>query len=175
MTDCLPDTPVLTTERLTLRPPKVTDWPAYAAFMETDAARFFAGHRNPTAAWRSFGAVIWNWLHRGFGPWAVTEDGEGSIALVGPKWPEGWPAPEITWIAYAPAVGRGIAAEAARAARRDAYERLGWTEAVSYIEDANTRSIALAQRLGCHLDAEAPTPGGPVRAWRHPGPEGGAA
>ncbi len=63
MTPRLADTPVLVTERLTLRPPKVVDWSAYADFMQTDAASFFAGHGNPTAAWRSFGSVIWNWRH----------------------------------------------------------------------------------------------------------------
>tara|TARA_R110002049_G_scaffold46889_2_gene135967 strand:+ start:1259 stop:1402 length:144 start_codon:yes stop_codon:yes gene_type:complete len=39
------------------------DWSACADFMPTDAAGFFAGHGNPTAAWRSFGSLIWNWRH----------------------------------------------------------------------------------------------------------------
>ncbi|PWJ16190.1 GNAT family N-acetyltransferase [Jannaschia seohaensis] len=168
MTDRL----ALTTERLTLRPPTVADWAPYAAFMRTDAARHFAGHRSETAAWRSYGAIMWHWMHLGFGPWAVTETGDDScVGIVGPKRPAGWPEGEITWIVFAPAAGRGIAAEAARAARRDAYDRLGWTTAVSYIEDGNHRSTALARRLGCSVDAEARLPGGPVRAWRHPAPE----
>ena len=170
MTPHLADTPVLTTERLTLRAPQVGDWPAYAAFMTTDAARFFAGHRNVTAAWRSFGVVIWHWLHKGFGPWTVTMEG-APVGLVGPKYPEGWPEGEITWIVYESAVGKGIAAEAAQAARKDAYTRLGWTTAVSYIEDANDRSVALAKRLGCTVDADAERPDDSVRAWRHPAPE----
>jgi RimJ/RimL family protein N-acetyltransferase len=162
--------PEIETERLILRPPRVEDWPAYAAFMETDAARFFAGYKNRTAAWRSYGTVIWHWLHKGFGPWTVAQ-GEEPVGLVGPKQPDGWPEGELTWIAYGTAEGKGIAHEAALAARDDAYDRLGWTTAVSYIEDDNTRSTALAKRLGCTIDPDAESPGGPVRVWRHPGPE----
>jgi len=39
---------------------------------------------------------------------------------------------------------------------------------VSYIKDGNVRSVRLAERLGCTLDATAPrrADGSPV--WRHP-------
>ena len=103
---------------------------------------------------------------------AVTETGDDMcIGIVGPKRPPHWPEGELTWIVFGSAEGKGIASEAARAARDDAYARLGWDTAVSYIEDGNTRSIALAERLGCTCDVDALVPGGPVKAWRHPAPE----
>ncbi len=160
------------TERLIMRPPSRLDWPAYARFMETEPAKFFAGFRNTGRAWRSFGTLIWHWIDRGFGPWAVTARGhDDCIGIVGPKFPPGWPEGELTWIVFGDTEGRGIASEAARAARADVYHRPGWTTAVSYIEPENTRSVALAERLGAQRDDTARLPGGPVRAYRHPAPE----
>ncbi|MEM7438135.1 MAG: GNAT family N-acetyltransferase [Pseudomonadota bacterium] len=162
----------LITDRLSLREPVPGDWAAYARFMATEAARFFKGYKNPTEAWKSFGMIRWHWEDLGFGPWAVTaKNDDQCIGIVGPKKPPHWPEGELTWIVFEGAEGKGIAAEATLAARTDAYDRLGWPTVVSYIEDANTRSVALAQRLGCTCDADAPVPGGPVKAWRHPGPE----
>ncbi len=172
MTPRLADIPVLETDRMILRAPAKHDWAAYARFMESDAARFFAGFRNAGRAWRSFGTLIWHWIDRGFGPWALTRKGSDEcIGIVGPKKPVGWPEGEITWIVFGAAEGQGLAFEAAKAARADAYDRLGWPSAVSYIESENTRSIALAERLGAKLDPDAALPGGPVRAWRHPAPK----
>lgn len=165
-------TPVITTDRLRLRPPGRADWPAYAAFMQTPQARFFAGHGKPGQAWRSFGTVIWHWIDLGFGPFAVTaKDSDTCIGLIGPKCPVGWPEGEITWIAFGTAEGRGIASEAARAALGYAARDLHWATAVSYIEPDNTRSVALAERLGARLDADATAPGPGVQVYRHRMPE----
>jgi RimJ/RimL family protein N-acetyltransferase len=88
----------------------------------------------------------------------------------------GWPEKEIGWSVWAPeAEGKGLAFEAAQAARAWAYGTLGWTTAVSYIDPANARSIALARRLGATRDPEAPlidgyTPENTL-VFRHPAPE----
>ena len=60
--------------------------------------------------------------------------------------------------------------EAAVAARRYAYDTLGWTRPVSYIHPDNARSIALAERLGCVRDPNAacPFPETPDLVFRHP-------
>ena len=163
--------PVITTDRLRLRAPVRTDWPAYAAFMQTPQARFFAGHGKPGLAWRSFGMVIWHWIDLGFGPFAVTtQDDDTCIGLIGPKRPVGWPEGELTWIAFGTAEGKGIAAEAARAALDYAACTLNWATAVSYIEPENTRSVALAERLGARLDPDATAPGPGLQVYRHPLP-----
>ena len=56
--------------------------------------------------------------------------------------------------------------------RRHTYADLGWTTAVSYIDARNTRSLALARRLGCTRDEAAPRPKSdePIEVWRHPAP-----
>ena len=69
--------------------------------------------------------------------------------------------------------GKGIAYEAAHAARQDAFTRLGWNTAVSYIAPENVRSIKLAERMGAVLDpkAKAPKEDEPCLVYRHPKPE----
>jgi RimJ/RimL family protein N-acetyltransferase len=160
--------PTLETERLILRRPHREDWPAYAAFMKTPAARFFRGHRRATEAWRSFGVGLWHWTDLDYGPFALTmKDDNTCLGLVGPKCPPGWPEGEITWIVFGAAEGKGIATEATRAALSFAARNLGWTTAVSYIDAPNQRSIALAERLGASLDEMAEAPGPDILVYRH--------
>ena len=54
--------------------------------------------------------------------------------------------------------------------RRRRAGSLGWTTCVSYIDPANRRSIALAERLGAQEDTTAPKPDAYCRVYRHPGP-----
>lgn len=171
MTSHLHSDTVLETERLIMRQPRKDDWPAYCAFMETEAARFYRGFRNTLEAWKSFGTLRWHWECFGFGPWALTKKGnDACIGIVGPKQPPNQPDGDLMWIVFGEAEGKGYATEAAKAARADAYDRLGWTGIVSFIEDANTRSIALAKRLGAKLDPDTYSPDQMEQAWRHPGP-----
>lgn len=154
--------PVLETERLRLRAPNVSDWPLWRAFAETDRARFLrAEDHDDAAAWRSFGHVIGHWVLRGYGGFVITAKGDDTaMGMVGPWYPEGWPEREIGWTLWSQATeGQGFATEAALAARRYAFDVLNWSEAVSYIDQGNTRSIALAERLGAALDTGAKVPG----------------
>jgi ribosomal-protein-alanine N-acetyltransferase len=92
--------------------------------------------------------------------------------VVGILYPEDWPEPEIAWSLFAEAEGRGIAYEAAQVARRYAYETLGWTTIISCVKPENTRSAALARRLGARPDGHHDHPMiGRLHIWRHPGPE----
>lgn len=65
--------------------------------------------------------------------------------------------------------------EAARAVRNHAYGALGLITLVSYFDRENTRSIAVADRLGCTRDPQAAIPDIPgwkdALVYRHPGPE----
>ena len=173
----LSPTPVLRTARLVLRAPNAADWPAFRDFTRDDRSRFVrAAEMTDEMAWRGFGHVIGHWVLRGFGMFIVTEQGQDAgLGMVGPWMPEGWPEPEIGWSMWTAGVeGRGYAFEAAEAARDWVWQTLGWTRFVSYIDPANTRSQALARRLGCTVDPGAPYPGDEaVQVWRHP--EGGAA
>lgn len=173
MTIRLHGIPILETDRLVLRGPKAADTDGYVDFMMSKRSQYVGGHLSRAKSWRAFTNEIGHWLIRGFGMWAVTMKGDDTcLGYVGPWRPEGWPENEIGWVIWEDAEGKGVAQEAARAARDFAYGTLGWTTAVSYIDRPNHRSIALAERLGCVRDRGAATPeGDDCLVYRHPGPE----
>jgi RimJ/RimL family protein N-acetyltransferase len=175
MTPVLAHTPVIETERLTLRAPGRDDWPAFNAFIASPRADFVRSTAyDPELAWRGFGHLVGHWVLRGFGVFVFTLRGETSaLGMAGPWFPEGWPEREIGWAVWdGAAEGKGYAFEAAAAARRFAFTTLGWNTAVSYIAPANARSIALARRLGAMPDDAAAHPGtDPCLVFRHAGPE----
>lgn len=115
--------------------------------------------------------MIGHWTMCGFGKWAVTLQGnDQAIGLVGLYFPSEWPERKVGWHLWDEgAEGKGYAFEAALAACAHAFGTLGWTTAVSYIAARNTRSIALATRLGAVRDAGAATPDNdPVLVYRDP-------
>ena len=164
--------PTLTTERLTLRAPRASDIDAFAAFRASKQMAHLGGPIDRAAAWHQLTGIAGQWMLRGYGRWIVTLTGDDRpLGLVGLYHPDDWPAPEIGWSVFAEAEGRGIAHEAALAARAFAYDRLGWTTVMSLIADGNTRSIALAKRLGCTADGSFDhATYGAMTIWRHPAP-----
>ncbi len=165
--------PALTTERLTLRAPQISDFDAYAAFRGSERARHLGGPYSRTRAFEQLGEIIGHWHLRGFGRWMVADRRtDQPLGIVGLFYPDDWPEPEIAWSVFAAGEGRGIAAEAAVASRAYAYDTLGWTTAISLIAPANTRSIALARRLNATLEKTYDDEGiGEMQLWRHPAPE----
>lgn len=164
-------TPTLETERLILRVPRAGDHDIYSAFIRSDRARFMGQETGPIGAWATFSAEIGHWAMFGFGAFALDcKDTGRTLGMVGPFKPQVWPENEIGWFMFE-GEGKGYAYEAALATRAWAYETLGWTTAVSYIDHRNTRSIALATRLGAVLDPDAPSIVSDDVVYRHPGPE----
>lgn len=165
--------PVLNTQRLTLRAPEDRDFPAYADFAASDRSVHVGGPFTKREALAKFMSLAAHWAQHGFGRWIVADrDTDEALGIVGLYFPDHWPEPEIAWTLFAPAEGRGIAEEAARAARAHAYGALGWTTVVSLCDPVNARSRALAQRLGCSYEADHRHPEyGILQIWRHPGPE----
>lgn len=161
----------LETERLRLRPLAPKDANAITAYYETERAKYTGGHLPRFGAWKNTAFMFGHWQLKGFGLWAVTLKGDDTIiGLVGPFFPDGWPEPEIGWIVFEGAEGKGIAFEAAQASLKDAQDRLGWEEIVHYIAPENTRSIRLAERLGAKHDPHAavPKPDDPCLVYRQP-------
>lgn len=167
--------PVLETERLILRAPQAGDWPQFNAMLQSDRGQMIrTGAYDLSNTWRGFNHLIGHWVTRGFGMFVWQAKGCATpLGACGPWFPETWPEREIAWSVWAPAAeGKGLAFEAATAARRFAYDVLGWTTAVSYIASGNHRSARLAERMGAVIDATAASMGTPpVRVFRHPGPE----
>ena len=175
MTPHLADTPVLQTERLTLRAPAPRDADAFVAFYQSERAKFVGGPKTAREAWNFFGTEIGHWAIRGYGMFTVTRKGDdAALGIVGHWYPHGWPETEVGWVLFDETVeGTGIAFEAAKAVVDHGWNALGWTEMVSYIDHGNDRSVALAERLGAYLDPDAAAPAKEQGIWvfRHPNPE----
>ena len=164
--------PTLTTERLVMRAPELRDFEVYAEFRASDRAKFVGGPNPRPQAWQQLCAVVGQWALRGYGRWIVADKGNDTpYGLVGLHHPEEWPEPEIAWSLFASGEGKGIAFEAASAARDYAYQTLGWTTAMSLIDPQNTRSMALGRRMGCRPDGVFEHAlFGNMQIWRHPDP-----
>ena len=163
--------PVIDTPRLRLRGPEAADFDTFAGFMASPRAACVGGPVPRAQAWRSFGHLAGHWLMRGYSMFIIADrDGGAPLGMAGPWFPEGWPEPEIGWSIWAAeAEGKGVAFEAATAARHWAYDALGWTTAISLIVDGNARSEALAARMGCVLEGEfTHEVYGKSRIFRHP-------
>lgn len=166
--------PTLTTERLYLRGPVPADLDAFVAFYGSERSQYVSGPKSAKDAWKLFAIEHGHWAIRGYGMWTVTLKGDDApLGMVGMWYPEGWPEQELGWILYPEAEGKGLAYEAALAARKYAYSTLGWGTAVSYIDEPNMRSRKLAEKLGCKRDDAAETldyDETPVLVYRHPAP-----
>jgi RimJ/RimL family protein N-acetyltransferase len=107
----------------------------------------------------------WCFEDRGYGLWALELPGSapfiGCVGLleVGSELPFA-PAVELGWRLARAHWGRGLAAEAARAAVAFAFDDLRLTGLVAYTAERNLRSRRLMERLGMHHD--------PAEDFRHP-------
>jgi len=165
--------PTLHTDRLILRGPEAADVEHIVAFYaDAERSKGFGGPLPRDEAWRWFASVIGHWHLRGYGFWTVTKDG-APCGFVGIWYPEGWPEPELGWIAFEGFEGQGIAFEAALAVREHAYANMGFTTLTSNIIPGNDRSVKLAERLGAvHETTYDNINMGTEMLFRHPGPDG---
>ena len=165
--------PTIETERLTLRALVANDFDAFADFHASDRSVGVGGPFSRSDAWRRFATFIGHWELRGYGMWSVVEKASGlPVGHVGFWNPEGWAEPELGWIVYQDFEGKGIALEAAMAARNFAYQTMGWVTTTSVISPDNLRSIALAERMGATFERKWETPSGhQALIYRHPAPE----
>lgn len=169
--------PTLSTERLTLRAPRLDDFGAYAEFCASDRAKFVGGPLDRVEAWAKFCGLPGQWALRGYGRWIVADrDTDAPLGIVGIYHPDDWPEAELAWTMFEGGEGRGLALEAALAARAHVYATLGWTTTISCIDPDNARSAALARRLGCRPDGTFLHPKyGTMHIHRHPAPSDCAA
>ncbi|MEM8824240.1 MAG: GNAT family N-acetyltransferase [Pseudomonadota bacterium] len=161
--------PVLRTDRTILRAPRLTDFAHLHGITGTDRAIFEGGPSTPAETWSDLCTMTATWLLRGHGLWTI-ETHAGDIAgfvLIGLE--PGDEEHELGWLLCAEFEGLGLATEAAHAARDHAWHTLQVPSLVSYIAPGNTRSEAVARRLGAAPDGTLMA--GKITTWRHPAPE----
>lgn len=153
--------PTLETERLVLRAPSRADFEGYAEVMASPRAAFMFGTLSRQQAWTFFASDVASWVIDGFGCWTAVDKQDGTPRVyLGFTKPNNFPELELGWMTTAQAEGKGYAFEAAKAAQGWGFEALGAETFVSYITPENTRSIALAERLGAVRDLDASRPEG---------------
>lgn len=142
--------PVLETERLTLRPIALEDFPRWAEMMgDAEAARFLGGPQPAAVAWRGFMTMAGAWSLTGVSMFSLIERDTGLwLGRIGPWTPHGWPGTAVGWGLHPDAQGRGYGVEAATATLDHAFDVLGWTEVIHCIDPDNTPSQRVAERLG---------------------------
>jgi len=145
--------PTLATERLLLRAPRVTDFDTYAQIACTDRGKHLGGPMSREDAWLDFSQMTSTWLLHGHGLWTIGHAG-GIAGFVVLGFEPGDQEPELGFMLAEKAEGMGIGFEAAQGALTHAFDTLGWSTLVSYIDPENARSIKLAQRLGGLPDGE---------------------
>ena len=151
--------PVLTTERLLLRPFEEVDLDEYAAIVaDPEVSRFLGDPRHlgepmdRAGAWRSMATFLGHERLRGWSNNAVVETATARLLGRCGLWqPEGWPGLEVGWVLGRFAWGHGFATEAAAAWRDWAFDTLEAEELISVIHEENRRSIAVAERIGHRL------------------------
>ena len=164
--------PSLTTARLRLRPFREADLDAYAAMCADEEVMRHIGAGGPVGAevaWRQMALFLGAWALRGHGMWALEElASKRLIGRVGFLDPPGWPGCELGWLLARDVWGLGYAFEAASAARDFGRDVLELSDLISLIRPDNTRSIALAQRLGASAGDTIEFMGQPCLLYRHP-------
>ena len=142
--------PILQTERLTLRPTAMEDFPRWAELMaDPETARFIGGVQAPAATWRAMMSMAGAWSLTGVAMFSVIERETGLwLGRIGPWQPLGWPGTEVGWSLHPDAHGKGYAMEAAIASIDYAFDVLGWSEVIHCIDPDNVPSQKLAERLG---------------------------
>ncbi|MFN3502643.1 MAG: GNAT family N-acetyltransferase [Allorhizobium sp.] len=160
--------PTLTTSRLTLRPMRFDDWPAYRQLMASERAQFMGGPFSEAAAWGMFCSDHAQWDLFGCGALMIEDLASGAcVGQVGINAGPLFPEFELGWFVYPEFEGRGYAREAAEAMLSWARDIRKLPSLVSYVDPENTRSAGLALRLGAVLDPSAERPAPEDLVYRH--------
>ncbi|MBO9588124.1 GNAT family N-acetyltransferase [Devosia sp.] len=149
--------PTLETPRLTLRAPRMEDFPAYAALMGSQRAIYMGGPFDQRGAWGMFCHDIALWSLYGHGALMIDVKQTGAcVGQIGINHGPLFPEKELGWLLYDGFEGHGYATEAAEVLRDWAFAELKLPTLVSYFDPENHRSMAVSARLGGIRDDNAP-------------------
>lgn len=160
--------PVIETDRLTLRGPGIEDFQSFARIVLSPQGKSYGDPKSREEAWSSFMQLTATWYLRGHGAWMLTLRTTGEMVGVCQISPEpGDREYELGWVLAAEHVGQGYATEAAAAIRDHALVEMKLPTLISYIYHTNTRSQAVAERLGARLDPPPDWPFPDTLVYRH--------
>lgn len=163
--------PVLETPRLILRPPSAADLPGFVEFHSDPVTmEFLGGVKSEADTWRALAMMIGAWHLKPAAMFSVILRDSGDwIGRIGPWTPHQWPVNEVGWGLLRRAEGHAYGLEAAVASIDYAFDILDWPRVDHLIDAGNTRSQALAERLGSKAGEIKQMPGElaeyEVRAW----------
>lgn len=149
--------PVLTTERLVLRPHRAEDLDAVAAMTgDAEVMRYIGGVPQPREdSWRRMLCGPAMWMLLGYGYWIVERRADGAvIGQLGfadfkrAMEPNIEGIPELGYVFAASAHGRGYASEGVAAAIAWADATLVADQYVAIIDPDNARSIRVIEKAG---------------------------
>lgn len=148
---------LIRTARLTLRPWREADRPAFAALnADPDVAADLGGPLSRAESDAKLDRYRATFELHGFSRLAIEDSRQVFVGYAGVMpsrqgHPLG-PHAEIGWRLVRTAWGKGYATEAARAVLDDAFARLGLREVLAYTAAANARSQAVMARIGMRRD-----------------------
>lgn len=127
-------------------------------FGDADVMRFGDGVQTKGWVYDWLRTCMDNYRTRGFGPYAVVEQGSGDVigycGLFYFPDVNGQPEIEIGYRLRRSAWGKGYATEAVRAVRDYAFKSLNIQRLIAIIDPANTASIRVARKIGMHYMAD---------------------
>lgn len=163
--------PVLTSERLVLRPHRRDDFERLVEMWSHPVVVTHFGGKpfNREDSWNRLLRYAGHWQLMGYGIWAVTRPGEdvhlGDVGFLHGERTgvEPFGCPEAAWAFHPEAQGQGYASEAVACA-------LGWADTrfdrtVAMINPGNAASISVARRCGFSIFGEATYRSEPVGLW----------
>ncbi|MEM9579170.1 MAG: GNAT family N-acetyltransferase [Pseudomonadota bacterium] len=141
--------PTLASEAILLRAPKTEDFPLYARIVTSERGHYMRDSDRRDDAWWDFVQLASGWILHGHGGWTIEDIDTGdALGFVILGLEPGDEEIELGYLIDKDHEGLGIAFEAAQIARHFAFDTLKLDTLVSYVHKDNTRSIALAERLG---------------------------
>jgi RimJ/RimL family protein N-acetyltransferase len=160
--------PRLTTDRLLLREFRLADFEAFAAnAMDPVARQYISPVADRRTAWREFTSMMGQWTITSAGWWGIELRDTGEfVGMVGAFIREHAPHDlELGWSIYRAFWRRGIASEAAKAARDWAFTARNAPRVVAHIASGNAASIRVSENLGMRYDREVDFYGGPCNFY----------
>ncbi len=166
--------PVIETERLRLRAPRLSDKDVHIAmWADARVTRFIGGEpRPPDVSWSKFLAAAGLWPVMGFGYWVFADKaddrlvGMGGLSYFGRGIAELEGVPEAGWAFDADHWGSGLATEAMAAILGWADTNLKEREVRCIIDPGNAASERVAAKLGFERFGESDALGHVVALYR---------